>query len=180
MSEKAKLFYALERELAVEAAISDIESFTGRDPGMWYDIDTACGEHVAVVARAVQYLDLLGRLERDSNEPNQVRILTDATATDLPAPTMPLVAINPYHPNSFEYAYFEQGARAALPNGVVAVPLEIAIAAEAAFLAREALLRNEIANAAAGGDAVAVTDRALAMRETVSHRIDLERLRRGL
>lgn len=67
---------SLQREIADEAARSDIESFcawSGPAPGRWYDTSSAEDDLAAIVRRAVCYLELRGLVERHPEFSNLVR-----------------------------------------------------------------------------------------------------------
>jgi hypothetical protein len=70
----------LQRELADEAATSDVESCCldeEREGVMWYDLDSVEDGDKDWLARAVRYLDMRQLLERDPTNCSWVRFRSD-------------------------------------------------------------------------------------------------------
>lgn len=70
--------HELQRELADEAAASDVQSCCTRDEregAFWYDLASVSEDDKDWLARAVRYLDMRQLLERDPTNCSLVRML---------------------------------------------------------------------------------------------------------
>lgn len=77
MSASGITLEALQRELADETAISDVDCYCLREERegvMWYDLESVDDEVKDWLARAVRYLDMRQMIERDPTNCSWVKI----------------------------------------------------------------------------------------------------------